>query len=39
MQGRFKHLFKQEFSHVLDDWQKRVDATWEYLLKREELGV
>jgi pyruvate ferredoxin oxidoreductase beta subunit len=39
MQGRFKHLFKQEFSHVLDDWQKRVDANWEYLLKREELGV
>jgi len=39
MQGRFKHLFKQEFSHVIDEWQKRVDANWEYLLKREELGI
>lgn len=38
-QGRFKHLFRQEFSHVIDDWQKRVDATWEYLLKREEAGL
>ena len=38
-QGRFKHLFKAEYSHVIDEWQKRVDANWEHLLKREELGV
>lgn len=38
-QGRFKHLFKAEYSHVIDEWQKRVDATWEMLLKREELGI
>ena len=38
-QGRFKHLFKPEFKHVVDQWQKDVDAYWEYLLKREAAGV
>ena len=38
-QGRFKHLFKPENKHVLDEWQKRVDEKWEYLQRREEAGV
>jgi len=38
-QGRFKHLFKPENAHVLDEWQKRVDAQWEYLQRREEARV
>jgi pyruvate ferredoxin oxidoreductase beta subunit len=38
-QGRFKHLFKQENSHLIDEWQVRVDNYFEYLLKREEAGV
>ncbi len=38
-QGRFKHLFKPENAHVLEEWQKRVDARWEYLQRREEARV
>jgi len=38
-QGRFKHLFKPENKHVLDEWQKRVDEKWAYLQRREEAGV
>ncbi|WP_345988837.1 thiamine pyrophosphate-dependent enzyme [Sulfurimonas sp. HSL1-2] len=38
-QGRFKHLFKPENKHVLDEWQARVDRDWEYLQRREEAGV
>jgi pyruvate ferredoxin oxidoreductase beta subunit len=38
-QGRFKHLFKPENAHVLEEWQKRVDAQWEYLQRREEAKV
>ena len=38
-QGRFKHLFKPENAHVLEEWQKRVDAQWEYLQRREEARV
>jgi len=38
-QGRFKHLFKPENAHVLEEWQKRVDAKWEYLQRREEARV
>jgi pyruvate ferredoxin oxidoreductase beta subunit len=38
-QGRFKHLFKPENKHVLDEWQKRVDEKWEYLQRREEASV
>ena len=38
-QGRFKHLFRPEFKHILDEWQKNVDAQWEYLQKREEARV
>jgi pyruvate ferredoxin oxidoreductase beta subunit len=38
-QGRFKHLFKPENAHILDEWQKRVDAKWDYLQRREEARV
>jgi len=38
-QGRFKHLFKPENKHVIEEWQKRVDAQWEYLQRREEARV
>jgi pyruvate ferredoxin oxidoreductase beta subunit len=38
-QGRFKHLFKPENKHVLDEWQKRVDSNWEHLQRREEASV
>ena len=38
-QGRFKHLFKPEFKHVLDEWQTRTDANWAYLQRREEAKV
>lgn len=38
-QGRFKHLFKPENKHILDEWQVRVDAKWDYLQRREEARV
>jgi pyruvate ferredoxin oxidoreductase beta subunit len=38
-QGRFKHLFKPQFEHVLNEWQTRVDAQWDYLQRREEARV
>jgi pyruvate ferredoxin oxidoreductase beta subunit len=38
-QGRFKHLFKPQFEHVITEWQTRVDAKWELLQRREEAGV
>lgn len=38
-QGRFKHLFKKENEHVIEQWQKDVDAKWEALQRREEAGV
>ena len=39
MQGRFKHLFKPSNKHIIEEWQKNVDAKWEYLLRREEAGI
>jgi pyruvate ferredoxin oxidoreductase beta subunit len=39
IQGRFKHLFKPENQHVIEQWQKDVDARWEYLQRREEARV
>lgn len=39
VQGRFKHLFKKEYEYLIDEWQKRVDADWEYLQRREEARV
>ncbi len=38
-QGRFKHLFNPKNEHVIEEFQRDVDARWEYLLKREEVGV
>lgn len=38
-QGRFKHLFKKENEHIIDDLQKEVDSRWEYLQRREEAKV
>lgn len=35
-QGRFKHLFKPENEHVIEQFQKDVDARWEMLQRREE---
>ena len=36
VQPRFKHLFKKENEYLIEEWQKRVDAQWEYLQRREE---
>ncbi len=33
-QGRFRHLFKPEFEHVIDDLQNIVDERWRRLLKK-----
>jgi len=38
-QGRFKHLFTKQNEHVIEQWQKDVDARWDYLQRREEAGV
>ena len=38
-QGRFKHLFKPENKHVLDEWQVRVDKYWTQLQRREEARI
>ncbi|OQX73616.1 MAG: pyruvate ferredoxin oxidoreductase [Campylobacteraceae bacterium 4484_4] len=38
-QGRFRHLFKPENAHILEQWQKNVDERWEYLQRREEASV
>jgi len=39
IQGRFKHLFKPQNKHILDEWQARVDSNWKYLQKREAARV
>ncbi len=33
-QGRFKHLFKKENEHLIEEMQKEVDRKWENLLKK-----
>jgi len=38
-QGRFRHLFKPENRHVIDEIQKMIDEEWERLLKLEETQV
>ena len=30
-QGRFRHLFKEEYAWVLEEFQKKVDEEWEEL--------
>jgi pyruvate ferredoxin oxidoreductase beta subunit len=37
-QGRFRHLFKEENRHILEEIQQETDRNWSWLLKREELG-
>ena len=37
-QGRFKHLFKPENEHIIAQFQKDVEARWEYLQRREEIN-
>ncbi len=34
VQGRFKHLFKPENRHLIEEIQRHVDAIWEDLLER-----
>ena len=38
MQGRFKHLFKEENKHVLEDIQKEIDLNWQRLEHLVEAG-
>ncbi len=38
-QGRFKHLFKDQYKYLIKEWQERVDSNWEYLQRREEARV
>ncbi|HHD77715.1 MAG TPA: pyruvate ferredoxin oxidoreductase, partial [Campylobacteraceae bacterium] len=38
-QGRYRHLFKPENRHVIEQIQKDVDEKWEYLQRREEARV
>lgn len=33
-QGRFKHLFKKENKHLIDDIQENIDKRWEELLTK-----
>jgi len=37
-QGRFRHLFREENRHIIDEIQAEVDRNWQWLLKREELS-
>jgi pyruvate ferredoxin oxidoreductase beta subunit len=37
-QGRFRHLFKEENRHIIEEIQAEVDRNWQWLLKREELS-
>ena len=39
VQGRFKHLFKPENEHIIEQFQKDVDKKWEMLQRREEARV
>lgn len=34
LQGRFKHLFKKENKHLLEELQSDIDKRWENLLRR-----
>lgn len=38
-QGRFRHLFKPENKHVIEEMQKMIDEEWKRLLKLEESQV
>ncbi|MDR3275073.1 MAG: hypothetical protein LBS81_03705 [Endomicrobium sp.] len=38
LQGRFKHLFKPENAHILEEIQKNIDEKWALLQFRTEAG-
>jgi len=38
-QGRYKHLFKPEYRHIIKEIQKNVDANWAMLQRREEARI
>lgn len=38
-QGRFKHLFKKENEHIIEQFQRDVNKKWEMLQRREEAGI
>ncbi|MHB1357216.1 MAG: thiamine pyrophosphate-dependent enzyme [Anaerolineae bacterium] len=38
VQGRFRHLFRPAYTHILDEIQSRIDQEWERLLKEEAAG-
>ena len=38
MQGRFKHLFKPENRHLIEEFQAEVNRRWEWLNQMEEMG-
>jgi pyruvate ferredoxin oxidoreductase beta subunit len=38
-QPRFKHLFKPEYEHIIEEKQKLVDRDWDRLQRREEARV
>ncbi len=39
MQGRFKHLFKEENKPALEEIQRQVDNNWKRLLELEKMGA
>ena len=38
-QGRYKHLFKPEYKHIIEKIQSDIDKDWEMLQRREEARV
>jgi pyruvate ferredoxin oxidoreductase beta subunit len=38
-QGRFRHLFRPENEHILEEIQAEVDRQWEELLALEQMGA
>ncbi len=38
LQGRFKHLNKPEYSHVVDAFQKEVDRNWNWIVRQAEMA-
>jgi pyruvate ferredoxin oxidoreductase beta subunit len=37
-QGRFKHLFKPENAHIIEEIQKDIDEKWETIQRRDQAG-
>jgi pyruvate ferredoxin oxidoreductase beta subunit len=35
-QGRYKHLFKPQYRHIIEEVQKDINAKWDLLQRREE---